>query len=105
MLIDLEPTRNLPIEGQDIALALKSGENDVLPDLGRGIINPYLKHREAAFQFRRASSRAFLGGKLSLQSAVDLDREAGRRQFGKSVWHLRSIQMSFHAARAFIFLR
>jgi hypothetical protein len=51
--------------------------------LRRGIINPYLKHREAALQFISTISRALPGGKLGLQSAVDFDRENRRSAIRK----------------------
>jgi hypothetical protein len=60
---------------------LKS-RNNVVPGLRRGIVDSYLKHREAAFQLLRAASGAFRCREPGLQLAVDFDRKTGCRQFG-----------------------
>jgi hypothetical protein len=79
--------------------------NDVVPGLRRGIVDSYLKHREAAFQLLRAASGAFRCREPGLQLAVDFDRKTGCRQFGMDLWHLQVIQVGCRAARACIFLR
>jgi len=78
--------------------------NDVVSGLRRGIVNPYLKHRESALQLLRAASSAFRRRELGLQLAVDFDRETGSRQFGMDLWHLQLIRMGWRAVHACIFL-
>ena len=76
--------------------------NDVVPGLRRGIVDSYLKHREAAFQLLRAASGAFRCREPGLQLAVDFDRKTGCRQFGMDLWHLQVIQVGCAPlARAF----
>jgi hypothetical protein len=49
----------------------------VVSRLGARVVDAYLKHREAAFQFDRAALCAFLGAELGLQSPIYFDGETG----------------------------
>jgi hypothetical protein len=98
------PARPARSAGKTCDNELKS-RNDVVPGLRRGIVDSYLKLREAAFQLLRAASGAFRCREPGLQLAVDFDRKTGSRQFGMNLWYLQVIQMGCGAVRACVFLR
>jgi hypothetical protein len=54
---------------------------EIVPQLGGGVVDAYLKHGKPALQFYRAVLGTFLGGKLGLQATIDFEGETGFWQF------------------------
>jgi len=59
--------------------------------LGAGIVDPYLKHREAALQFDRAVFCAFPGAEFGLQSSIDFEGKTGFWRFDRPAGHSESM--------------
>jgi hypothetical protein len=65
----------------------------LVPGVGVGVIDPYLKHWETALQFYRAELGAFLSGELGLHTSVDLDGKTGFGQLDRSGRHSNSFEV------------
>jgi hypothetical protein len=69
--------------------------------LGAGVVDADLKHRETAFQFDRAVFCAFLGAELGLQSSIDFEGKTGFWQFDRSAGHSESMVIGCSVASGY----